>query len=167
MKHYISLVLLLFVAVLGYSQVETTEEELVPELEKTIQMVNPKLNMNMYHNRHDLEKLNKHVLTNIYLKRVQIINELLPLLALKANEGAYVEDVNIPLDKTRIKAAKKYSKAKNKYVDYLDETMLSQLTYADSNDLIWGILLLERIIADVFIYIEHDQVKIEEHGSSN
>lgn len=153
--------ILVSVVLLSFSWFASAQEE---PIEKTTQVVKRDLKMNKYHNVHDLEPLNKNVLKGIYMKRIDILNELLPLLAVKAQEGDYIEDVNVPMDKKRIKAIKKYAHAKDKFVEGLTATMTAQLNYADSKDLIWGIIFLEGMIGHIFDYLEHEQTGDNLHG---
>lgn len=112
-------------------------------------LVGKEANVNMYHNFADLEKLNKDVLVRIYIKRVLALMELVPFSALNSEKGRTLEVLGVPATKDNVKLLSKYVKKKNKFEEQLQETMSKTIVYAEKEDLIDMILLIERFLGDL------------------
>lgn len=137
----ITIILFLFMALSGYSQ---QQDRPLGE-----SLVGKEAEVNMFHNFADLEKLNKDVLVRIYIKRVMALMELVPFSALNSAKGRTLEVLGIPSSKDNIKLLSKYVKRKNKFEEHLQETMSKTIVYAEKEDLIDMILLIERFLGDI------------------
>ena len=141
MKKIIAVFFFFFIVFAGYSQ--KRDAPLDGDL------VDKKASVNMYHNPVDLEKLNKDVLVRIYIKRVMALMELIPFSALNSEKGRRLEDLGVPATKNNIKLLEKYVKKKEKFEEHLEETMLKTIVYAEKEDLVSMILLIERFLGDL------------------
>ncbi len=112
-------------------------------------LIGKEAQLNMYHNFADLEKLNKDVLVRIYTTRVMAMMELLPFCALNAEKAKTLETLGIPNTKDNIKILSKYIKSKHKYEEQLQYTMSQTSVYAEKQDLIDMILLMERFLGEI------------------
>ena len=56
--------------------------------------------------------------------------------------------------KKRVKRIKFMIKRKAKYHDNLNETIESEMVYADSKDIIWGIVLMDALIGEMMDYLQ-------------
>ncbi len=112
-------------------------------------LIGKEAQLNMYHNFADLEKLNKDVLVRIYTTRVMAMMELLPFCALNAEKAKTLETLGVPNTKDNIKILKKYIKSKHKYEEQLQYTMSQTSVYAEKQDLIDMILLIERFLGEI------------------
>ena len=116
------------------------------------------LSLSISHNPHDLEKLNKSQLCNVYNRRALILLELLPYMALKIPIGYDAEKLEVPpMTKSRFKAAKKQEALKKKYLKSISNTMLVINPNADKADLIDIIIKIDLWIVKIndFINLEN------------
>lgn len=137
----ITIILFLFIGFSSYAQKRDSP------LDESL--VGKEARVNMYHNFADLEKLNKDVLVRIYIKRVMALMELIPFSALNSEKGRTLEDLGIPTTKDNVKLLNKYVKKKIKFEEHLHETMSKTIVYAEKEDLIDMILLIERFLGDL------------------
>lgn len=97
-----------------------------------------------YHNEVELEKLGKLELTDLYLKRVQVLTEIMPYLALNRHPaGGTLKDLGIPETKSNLSHLEDEVKNKKNYLESVNETMHDIIPYADKGNIIWCILFLE------------------------
>jgi hypothetical protein len=114
-----------------------------------------KLHLSITHTTHDLQLLNKSMLSKVYKRRVLTLMELLPYMALKIPPGKHIEDLDMPpITKNRVKDAKKQEKIRKSFFKNLDHTMLSINPNADKEDLIEMISLLDLLIVRVNEFIQ-------------
>ena len=115
-----------------------------------------KLNLSISHNDHDLSKLDKTTLARVHARRVKIFLELLPYMAIQAKPAQDVRHINIPMTKKRLKEAKKQQELRQKYVSHLYESMKRIDVYADKQDLIDQITLVDLLIVHLIDFINND-----------
>lgn len=112
-------------------------------------LIGKEAQINMYHNFADLEKLNKDILVRIYTERVMALMELLPFCALNAEKAKTLENLGVPNTKENIKTLSKYIKKKHKFEEQLHYTMSQTSVYAEKQDLVDMILLIERFLGEI------------------
>ncbi len=126
---------------------------------ETVRIVD-KVKINIYHNPHDLAKLGKHSLKKLYIRRVIAFMELAPFLSHQVSGGSSTSDLEVPMNKTRLKKLKKYEKKRHKYYTSLKATLNKTINYADKGDIINRIVLVDNAIGDLFNYIkEREQLQ--------
>ncbi len=148
MKTLLFIMTLFFSLTFGFAQKTKSDEK-----KRTI--VGKKATINMYHNRHDLDKLNKSSLKSLYIRRVLSIYEVLPFLPLNAIQGATVDELGVPETKKNVKMLEKDLKAKVKYTQKLEEHLYEYLGYAERGYLIDGIMFMEDLMGHI------DRMKVD------
>lgn len=143
MRHFISVVLLFF-SLISFSQKEKSEN---------IQLVD-RISINIYHNPHDLAKLGKHPLKRIYIKRVIAFMELLPFLSHQLQGSDTDKQLEVPMNKSRKKLLKKNAKIREKFYSNLNRTLDHTINYADKEDIINRIILIDNAIGNIFTHLE-------------
>jgi hypothetical protein len=145
----------LFIMTLFFSMTFAFAQKAPP---KKKAVVGKRANINMYHNRHDLEKLRKTSLKSLYIRRVLSIYEVLPFLPLNGVQGATVADLGIPETKDNIKMLEKDLKAKVKYTKKMEKHLYEYLGYAEKEYLIDGIMFME----DLMGHLDRMHVEVEQ-----
>lgn len=136
----------LFVLMLGVST-SFAQEATVPSSTVTATFVSKTAKIDKYHNEVELEKLGKLELTELYLKRIEVVTEIIPYLALHRNPaGASLANLGIPETKNNVDQLEKEVKNKEHYLVTLRTTLHDIVPYADKGNIIWCILFLEEVI---------------------
>lgn len=117
-------------------------------------LVGHRMRLNKFHTINDLEHLNKTVLKHLFMKRVELMIEILPFIALPALPGMTLEELAIPDSKKNTKMLENHYKAKKKYNEHLMETLEKYVNYADSKTIISAILELEGLIFELQVYFD-------------
>ncbi len=141
---YKQLILTLFLCCLGTGVALAQSDK--RERKKGAVVKSRKAKVNMYHNAHDLEKLTKVSLRRIYVRRIIALYEVMPFAPLVAHGGSTIDDLGIPESKKNIKLLVKDIKAKRKYMKKFEKHLMEVLTYAERDQLIQGILIVEQVL---------------------
>ena len=126
-------------------------------------LVGHNMSIPKYHHRVELEDLKKSSLTNIYIRRVRIYNELLPFLCVKAGPMNTLVSLHIPESKQNLKILAKHYKAKTKRLDALEDDLRKIVNFSDRETIIEGIIVLEAAIWQFQKFREGDMHHKETH----
>ena len=102
-----------------------------------------------YHHRIELEGLKKSSLANIYIKRVRILSELMPFMAIKAGPKKTLVSLHIPESKKNLKILAQHYKAKTKHLDNMVENLRRIVNFSDKETIVEAIILLETTIWEI------------------
>jgi hypothetical protein len=145
------LLLISLIGVFGFTTAKAQNSK-VPENNRVYYV--GKLYLSITHTTHDLELLNKSMLSKVYKRRVLTLMELMPYMALKIPPEKHIDELDaFPMTKSRIKEAKKQEKIRKQFFEHLDHTMLAINPHADKEDLIEMISVVDLLIVRVNEFI--------------
>ncbi len=110
--------------------------------------------INHYHEKVELEVLNKTQLKVLYLERMTCLSNLLPYLALSLSAGVSYVDIDIP---DSVVNQKLFKRQKDLTDEYLKEGLVFQegiISYSDKKEIIEIILLYEQIFKIIHLLKE-------------
>ena len=144
MKVKITLLMMIFLVVSSMTYAQKQKEHLT--------FISGKINISKYHEREELNSMNKGKLLDLYAERIEVIVNILPNIAFATNKNITMGDIGIPETKENVKALKENKEAS---VDYFTNTIEFQnkiLPYSDTSDLIAAILFYESTLKSLYTY---------------
>jgi len=118
---------------------------------KEIVLVNPEARVNKFHTISELKAKNKGELITIYKERFKVITYLLPYAALSNKPGTTLSILGIPENTENKSLIEKEVKATEQLNQALSASLDNFIAYADSDNIIWSILLYEEMIRKLLI----------------
>ncbi|RMA64362.1 hypothetical protein [Ulvibacter antarcticus] len=110
------------------------------------------LNIKKYHDREELEAMQKGKLLDLYNIRIEIIINILPNIAFASKPGVTMTSLGIPDTKDNRKALKENLEATTTYFDNTIEFQKMVLPYSDKSNLIAAILFYEETLKALHTY---------------
>lgn len=110
-----------------------------------------------YHDKEELESLNKGDLLNLYIERIEIIVKILPNIAFATNTNTTMASLGIPDTKEHRKALEENNEAADQY---FEDTIVYQkkiLPYSDKSNLIAAILFYEQTLKALYTFNEFER----------
>lgn len=114
--------------------------------------INGKINISKYHEREELNRMNKGLLLKLYIERIEVIVNILPNIAFATKPNVTMESIGIPLTKENTKALEANKEASNDYFNSTIEFQKKILPYSDTSDLISAILFYEATLKSLHTY---------------
>ena len=105
-----------------------------------------------YHDRDQLEEMQKGELLILYNRRIEIIIRILPNIAFATKPGVTMGSLGIPDTKDNRNALKENIKATTTYFENTIEFQKIVLPYSDKNNLISAILFYEETLKSLHTY---------------
>ena len=105
-----------------------------------------------YHDRRELEQMQKGELLGLYNERIEIIVKILPYIAFATKPGVTMGSLGIPETKENKKALEINRDASVEYFDSTIEFQKKILPYSDTRDLIAAILFYEETLKSLHTY---------------
>ena len=118
---------------------------------KEIVLVNGEAKVDKFHTINDLKSKNKGELIAIYKQRFKVITYLLPYTALSNKPGATLNVLGIPENTENKSLIEKEVKATEQLNDAFSVSLDNFIAYADSDNIIWSILLYEDLIRKLLL----------------
>jgi hypothetical protein len=118
---------------------------------KEIVLVNANAKVDKFHTINDLKSKNKGELINIYKERFKVITHLLPYTALSNKPGVTLNVLGIPESSENKSLIEKEAKATDQLNDAFSVSLDNFIAYADSDNIIWSILLYEDLIRKLLL----------------
>ena len=115
-------------------------------------IISDKVTISKYHNKEELERLQKGELTALYQERNQVLTSTLPYIAFATKPGVTMESLGIPETKDNKKALEENIEASTKYFESTIEFQKKILPYSDTTDLIAAILFYESTLKALHTY---------------
>ena len=110
-----------------------------------------------YHDRDELDQMNKGQLLELYIERIEVIVKILPNIAFTNKPGVTITDLGIPDTKDHRKALEENKKAASDYFENTIEFQTKILPYSDKSNLIAAILYYEQTLKSLHTYNEFNQ----------
>lgn len=105
-----------------------------------------------YHDRDELENMQKGQLLSLYNRRIEVIIKILPNIAFATKPGITMSSLGIPDTKENRKALEDNINATTTYFDNTIEFQKIVLPYSDKNNLISAILFYEETLKALHTY---------------
>ncbi|ULC58059.1 hypothetical protein MBM09_09010 [Flaviramulus sp. BrNp1-15] len=107
-----------------------------------------------YHNKEELENMQKGLLLGLYMERIESLVKTLPYIAFATKPGVTMSSLGIPVDSDNTKALDNQFEATDEYLEITNKFQNKILPYSDTNDLISAILFYEEIMKSLHEYSE-------------
>lgn len=120
-------------------------------------IINQKASIKKYHDREELEQMNKGTLLELYIERIEVIVKVLPNIAFTNKPGVTISTLGIPDTKENRKALEDNIKAADGYFENTIEFQTKVLPYSDKSNLIAAILFYEQTLKSLHTYNEFNQ----------
>ena len=108
--------------------------------------------INKYHDREELDTMQKGDLLDLYNTRIEVIIKILPNIAFATKPGVTMSSLGIPDTKENRNALKDNKKASTTYFRNTIEFQKIVLPYSDKDDLISAILFYEDTLKGLHTY---------------
>jgi hypothetical protein len=118
---------------------------------KEIVLVNADASVDKFHTMSDLKSKNKGELITIYKDRFKVITYLLPYTALSNKPGVTLSVLGVPENSENKSLIEKEAKATEQLNQAFSVTLDNFIAYADSDNIIWSILLYEEMIRKLLL----------------
>jgi len=115
-------------------------------------IINDNVSINKYHDREELENMQKGKLLELYNTRIEIIINILPNIAFATKPGVTMSSLGIPDTKDNRRALKENREATNTYFENTIEFQKIVLPYSDKSSLISAILFYEETLKALHTY---------------
>jgi hypothetical protein len=112
------------------------------------------ISIDKYHNREDLQNMNKGKLLELYNIRIEIIIKILPNIAFATKPGVTMSALGIPDTKDHRKALEENIEATTTYFDDTIKFQKLILPYSDKASLVAAILFYEETLKALHTYNE-------------
>jgi hypothetical protein len=118
-------------------------------------IISPTAVIRTYHTQDELRGMQKGVLIELYIERTRVLVKTLPYVALATKPGLTPTDVGIPMDSNKVKLQDGQTAATNSFLDATKEYQERLVPYADTENIIAGILFYEGIIKSLHLFNEY------------
>ncbi len=118
---------------------------------KEIILINAEAKVNKFHTISELKTKNKGELILLYKERFKVITYLLPYAALSNKPGINLSTLGIPESTDNKTLIEKEAKATEQLNQALSLSLDNFIAYADSDNIIWSILLYEEMIRKLLL----------------
>jgi hypothetical protein len=117
-------------------------------------IISGKVSIAKYHDREELDKLQKGQLLELYNERIEVIVKILPNIAFATKPGVTMTSLGIPDTKENRKALEDNIQASKTYFDSTIDFQKRVLPYSDKSSLISAILFYEQTLKSLHTYNE-------------
>jgi hypothetical protein len=114
--------------------------------------ISEKTSIAKYHNKGELDRMQKGELIALYSERVQVLIKTLPYVAFATKPGITMATLGIPTSNDNKKALDDQFESTDNYLENTNEFHKEYLPYSDTGNLIAGILFYEEIMKSLHQY---------------
>lgn len=108
-----------------------------------------------YHNKGDLDKMQKGDLLVLYVERIESLVKLLPYIAFATKPGVTMSSLGIPNNNDNRKALEDQFESTDNFLETNGEFQKRILPYSDTDNLVSAILFYEEIMKSLHEYSEY------------
>ena len=105
-----------------------------------------------YHNKEELEDMQKGQLLALYTERIEVLVRTLPYVAFATKPGVTMSTLGIPESNDRKKALDSQFESTDNYLENTTKFQREYLPYSDTGNLIAGIIFYEEIMKSLHQY---------------
>ena len=145
MKTKFSIIFIAFLLFSGLSYAQKGEPESI---------ISGKVSIAKYHDREELDRMQKGQLLELYNERIEVIVNILPNIAFATKPGVTMTTLGIPDTKENRKALEDNKQASKTYFDSTIDFQKRVLPYSDKSNLISAILFYEQTLKSLHTYNE-------------
>lgn len=120
-------------------------------------IISQKVSIAKYHDRDELDQMQKGALLVLYIERIEVIVKVLPNIAFANKPGVTLTSLGIPNTKEHRKALEDNIEAATTYFDSSVEFQRKILPYSDKSNLIAAILFYEETLKSLHNYNEFNK----------
>jgi hypothetical protein len=117
-------------------------------------IISGKVSIAKYHDREELDRMQKGQLLELYNERIEVIVNILPNIAFATKPGVTMTTLGIPDTKENRKALEDNKQASKTYFDSTIDFQKRVLPYSDKSNLISAILFYEQTLKSLHTYNE-------------
>lgn len=121
---------------------------------ETRSIISSKVAIKKYHDKDELENMQKGELLSLYIERIDILIKTLPYIAFARMPGVTMADLGIPETKDNDKALDSQFESTDSFLKSTIEFQDKMLPYSDKRNLIAAILFYEETMKSLYIYSE-------------
>ena len=114
--------------------------------------ISDKVTISKYHNKIELERMQKGQLIALYSERIQVLIRTLPYVAFATKPGITMTTLGIPTNNDNKKALDNQFESTDDYLEKAGEFHSEYLPYSDTGNLIAAILFYEEIMKSLHQY---------------
>ncbi|KAB1067306.1 hypothetical protein F6U93_12915 [Tamlana haliotis] len=118
-------------------------------------IISDKVKIKKYHTIDELERMPKGEVLALYRERNTVLTRILPYIALATKPGVTMVTIGIPTNSDNIKALDTQHEAADEYVNSTTFFLNEYLPYADTRNIISGILFYEEIMKSLHTFNEY------------
>jgi len=108
-----------------------------------------------YHTQDELRGMQKGALIELYIERIKVLVKTLPYVALATKPGLTMVDLGIPMDNDKKKLQDKQTESTDAFLESTIEYQRRLIPYADTENVIAGILFYENVIKSLHLFNEY------------
>jgi hypothetical protein len=117
-------------------------------------IISEKVSIKKYHNKEELENMQKGQLLGLYMERIKSLVNTLPYIAFATKPGVTMTTLGIPNTNDNRKMLDNQFEATDDYISSTTEFQDAILPYSDTSKLISAILFYEEIMKSLHEYSE-------------
>tara|TARA_R110000868_G_scaffold216416_3_gene466547 strand:- start:10790 stop:11236 length:447 start_codon:yes stop_codon:yes gene_type:complete len=106
-------------------------------------IIRDNVSINKYHDKQELENMQKGELLNLYIERIEVLYKILPYIAFTTKPGVTMNDLGIPDSSDNRKALEDEFDSTDEFLKNSTKFQKQLLPYSDTTNLIAGILFYE------------------------
>ena len=115
-------------------------------------IISEKVAIKKYHNKEELEDMQKGQLLGLYIERIESLVKLLPYIAFATKPGVTMATLGIPSDKDNVAALDDQFEATANFLEINTDFQKRILPYSDTNKLVSAILFYEETLKSLHEY---------------
>jgi hypothetical protein len=115
-------------------------------------IISLKVAIKKYHNKEDLDRMQKGQLLTLYVERIESLVKLMPYIAFATKPGITMSSLGIPNDKENRNALDDQIEATNDFLVSTSEFQRRILPYSDTDNLVSAILFYEETLKSLHEY---------------
>jgi hypothetical protein len=116
---------------------------------KPISIITIGTSLKKYHEKSELESMQKGPLLELYIERIKVLVNTLPYIALTTKPGVSMQDVGIPDNSENIKALNEQKENTATFLNTTIEFQRTMMPYSDKGNLISSILYYESMLKEL------------------
>ncbi len=115
-------------------------------------IIRDNVSISKYHDIEELQNMQKGELLDLYIERIDVLVKILPYIAFTTKPGVSMEDLGIPNNSDNRKTLESEFESTDDYLENSTEFQKKMLPYADTTNLISGILFFEETLKSLHEY---------------
>lgn len=116
---------------------------------KPISIISTGASMKKYHEKSELETMQKGQLLELYIERIKVLVNTLPYIALTTKPGVTMQDVGIPDNSENNKALNEQKENTATFLNTTVDFQRTMMPYSDKGNLISSILYYESMLKEL------------------